>query len=241
MTIIPVPSTERKAIPFVAGSFEISRYALAFVFFAFFGFADEARRNYRLTYASVMKRVGLSTGTWTANEYVTVNTRFIGALLMGLNEPLCDAACVCLAADGEETRFVCVSLVALDATGRRWCVDGRQGAALAHASPAGPCRKNRYRGHPSTQRTCRCRCSLKQRSVRVRPLGTHPTCRTPSNIPLRSVAQKLARMALSSGFAVQCLSRPRQSFFSFVLLVDSLLSIALFLDVSLFSKAIVPR
>ncbi|KAG8215487.1 STE3-domain-containing protein [Butyriboletus roseoflavus] len=45
----------------------------AFIFFAFFGFADEARRNYRLAYVSVAKRVGLSTGsmsatgTWTAN------------------------------------------------------------------------------------------------------------------------------------------------------------------------------
>ena len=58
---------------------ELTRYLPVFcalVFFAFFGFADEARRNYRLAYMSVAKRVGLSTGlmsatgTWTANGYV---------------------------------------------------------------------------------------------------------------------------------------------------------------------------
>lgn len=45
-------------------SIELSRWLLvicAFVFFAFFGFADEARKNYRLAYVSVAKRVGLST------------------------------------------------------------------------------------------------------------------------------------------------------------------------------------
>ncbi|KAG2040967.1 pheromone A receptor-domain-containing protein [Suillus americanus] len=45
-------------------SIELSRWLLivcAFVFFAFFGFADEARKNYRLAYVSVAKRVGIST------------------------------------------------------------------------------------------------------------------------------------------------------------------------------------
>ncbi|KAG2056536.1 STE3-domain-containing protein [Suillus hirtellus] len=45
-------------------SLELSRWLLvvcAFVFFGFFGFADEARKNYRLAYVSVAKRVGLST------------------------------------------------------------------------------------------------------------------------------------------------------------------------------------
>lgn len=62
-----------------AVSIELNRWLLvvcAFIFFAFFGFADEARKNYRLAYVSVAKRVGLSTGnmssggTWTANGYV---------------------------------------------------------------------------------------------------------------------------------------------------------------------------
>ena len=87
LTIVSVPSTEWKAIPFFAGSLEMSRYALvfcAFVFFAFFGFADEARRNYRLAYASVVMWVGLFMGTLTVNGYVTVNTRLMGALETGL-------------------------------------------------------------------------------------------------------------------------------------------------------------
>ncbi|KAL4070140.1 pheromone A receptor-domain-containing protein [Scleroderma yunnanense] len=54
-------------------SIELSRYVVvfcAFVFFGFFGFADEARRNYRLAYTSFAKKVGLTTatdspGTWT--------------------------------------------------------------------------------------------------------------------------------------------------------------------------------
>lgn len=59
-------------------SIELSRWLLvvcAFVFFAFFGFADEARKNYRLAYVSVAKRVGLSTagtmssgGSWTTGS-----------------------------------------------------------------------------------------------------------------------------------------------------------------------------
>jgi pheromone a factor receptor len=45
---------------------EIQRWAIvfcAFVFFMFFGFADEARKNYRYAFQSVAKRVGLSTGS----------------------------------------------------------------------------------------------------------------------------------------------------------------------------------
>ena len=35
--------------------------ACSFVFFAFFGFADEARQHYRLVYKSLASRIGLST------------------------------------------------------------------------------------------------------------------------------------------------------------------------------------
>jgi pheromone a factor receptor len=59
-------------------SIEFSRWFLvvcALVFFAFFGFADEARKNYRLAYVSVAKRVGLSTagtvstgGSWSTGS-----------------------------------------------------------------------------------------------------------------------------------------------------------------------------
>ncbi|KAF8259095.1 GPCR fungal pheromone mating factor [Lactarius quietus] len=44
--------------------FEFFRWSLvvcAFIFFGFFGFADEARRHYRLVYTSLASRVGLST------------------------------------------------------------------------------------------------------------------------------------------------------------------------------------
>lgn len=47
----------------VAG-IELTRYTVvfcAFLFFAFFGFADEARRNYRIVYTSFTRGVGLST------------------------------------------------------------------------------------------------------------------------------------------------------------------------------------
>jgi len=37
--------------------------ACGFIFFAFFGFADEARRHYRHAFNSVVKRVGFSTGS----------------------------------------------------------------------------------------------------------------------------------------------------------------------------------
>ncbi|KAF8553269.1 STE3-domain-containing protein [Imleria badia] len=74
--IFQVPSEMWRATTVSTVSSELSRWLVvvcAVVFFAFFGFADEARRNYRLAYASVAKRVGLSTGsisatgTWTAN------------------------------------------------------------------------------------------------------------------------------------------------------------------------------
>nr|BDD37078.1 pheromone receptor [Rhizopogon roseolus] len=57
-------------------SIELSRWFLvicAFVFFAFFGFADEARKNYRLAYVSVAQRVGLSTGNMSSGGSWTVN------------------------------------------------------------------------------------------------------------------------------------------------------------------------
>lgn len=74
-----VPSVVWKQTEGMITGFEMTRYStvlVAVIFFAFFGFADEARRNYRLAYVSVAKRVGLSTGsisatgTWTANGYV---------------------------------------------------------------------------------------------------------------------------------------------------------------------------
>lgn len=79
-TIVQVPAVVWQASPLSIASTELTRWFTIFcalVFFAFFGFADEARKNYRLAYVSVAKRAGLSTGaisatgTWTANGYVS--------------------------------------------------------------------------------------------------------------------------------------------------------------------------
>jgi pheromone a factor receptor len=42
---------------------ELSRWTVVFSLFIFFGFADEARKDYRYAFQSVSKRLGLSTGT----------------------------------------------------------------------------------------------------------------------------------------------------------------------------------
>lgn len=57
-------------------NYEMYRWFLvlcAFVFFGFFGFADEAIKNYRLVYTSVASRLGYSTMsfTWSSSGYVT--------------------------------------------------------------------------------------------------------------------------------------------------------------------------
>jgi len=57
------PSLEWEANPLLVTSMELSRWApvaCAFIFFIFFGFADEARKHYRLAFTTVAKRVGYS-------------------------------------------------------------------------------------------------------------------------------------------------------------------------------------
>ena len=87
-TVEQIPSVVWQAYPTSVASVESTRWFVVFcavIFFAFFGFADEARRNYRLAYVSVAKRVGLSTGsisasgTWTANGYVELNSNLTRA------------------------------------------------------------------------------------------------------------------------------------------------------------------
>ena len=56
-------------------SVELSRWLLvlcAFIFFFFFGFADEARKHYRLAYTSLASRLGVSTisSSTVSSEYV---------------------------------------------------------------------------------------------------------------------------------------------------------------------------
>jgi Pheromone A receptor len=62
--VIQVPSIVWKNDPFMANGVEMFRWlivACAFTFFAFFGFADEARQHYRRVYTSLASRVGHST------------------------------------------------------------------------------------------------------------------------------------------------------------------------------------
>ena len=61
-----VPAIIWKNNPTLNLDLELTRWSIifcAFVFFIFFGFADEAKKNYRYAFQSVAKRVGLSTGT----------------------------------------------------------------------------------------------------------------------------------------------------------------------------------
>lgn len=58
------PAFEWKALPTNVVTLELSRWSCvicSFIFFAFFGFAQEARKNYRLMFNSVAKRVGYTT------------------------------------------------------------------------------------------------------------------------------------------------------------------------------------
>ena len=55
------PAFQWKQYPTVLMSLELNRWSkvlCAFIFFAFFGFADEARKHYRLAYNSVARKVG---------------------------------------------------------------------------------------------------------------------------------------------------------------------------------------
>jgi pheromone a factor receptor len=59
-----LPAFEWKAQPGAIVDFEITRWApvlCSFLFFAFFGFAQEARKNYRVAFNSVVKKVGYTT------------------------------------------------------------------------------------------------------------------------------------------------------------------------------------
>jgi len=65
-----VPAAIWRADPY-AGSVELTRWLgiiCAIIFFAFFGFADEARKRYRSAMQSITKRVGISTGTFSGTS-----------------------------------------------------------------------------------------------------------------------------------------------------------------------------
>jgi pheromone a factor receptor len=75
--IAQVPSIVWKSDPMDHALLELYRWSLvacALIFFGFFGFADEARRHYRLVYTTLASRVGLSTSigklAGSSNAYV---------------------------------------------------------------------------------------------------------------------------------------------------------------------------
>jgi pheromone a factor receptor len=60
------PNSVWKSDSVTSGGVETFRWSLvacAFIFFAFFGFADEARQHYRHLYTSIASRIGFSTFT----------------------------------------------------------------------------------------------------------------------------------------------------------------------------------
>jgi len=66
-----VPNFLWKADPGTYNWLEMFRWSIvacALLFFAFFGFADEVRRHYRLVYTSLASRIGISTAGATLHE-----------------------------------------------------------------------------------------------------------------------------------------------------------------------------
>lgn len=69
------PALEWKSDPVGMTTLELSRWSsvvCAFIFFGYFGFADEARKNYRLAFYSFAKKVGYT----TANESSGTSSSF---------------------------------------------------------------------------------------------------------------------------------------------------------------------
>jgi pheromone a factor receptor len=79
--IVQIPSVIWKTDHLLHILFEFYRWSLvlcAFIFFAFFGFADEARKHYRLVYTSLASRIGISTsnGKLTGSSHAYVSRWF---------------------------------------------------------------------------------------------------------------------------------------------------------------------
>lgn len=74
-TVSQVPSFIWKNDPELVHGIELFRWSLvasAFVFFALFGFADEARLHYRRVYTSLASRLGFSTFTLRGSSQACV-------------------------------------------------------------------------------------------------------------------------------------------------------------------------
>jgi len=75
---IQIPAIVWRNDPTARANLELSRglnIACALVFFLFFGFAEEARKNYLSVYSSVAKRVGYSTGSMSSGATSTLGSK----------------------------------------------------------------------------------------------------------------------------------------------------------------------
>jgi pheromone a factor receptor len=73
--VYQVPESIWRNEPYTVFFLEMYRWSLvlcAFLFFALFGFADEARRHYRLVYASIASRIGYSTSALHRSSHACV-------------------------------------------------------------------------------------------------------------------------------------------------------------------------
>ena len=73
--VIQIPSIVWENDPDLADGLGIFRWSLvacAFIFFGFFGFADEARQHYRHVYTSIASRIGYSTSTHRGSSHALV-------------------------------------------------------------------------------------------------------------------------------------------------------------------------
>lgn len=79
------PALQWRATSTNEASIELTRWSVvicAFIFFGFFGFADEARKNYRLALNSVAKRVGYTTAESTSGVSSSFGTKQMGSSSM---------------------------------------------------------------------------------------------------------------------------------------------------------------
>lgn len=74
--VVQVPGVFWRADPYTVATIETTRWATvacALLFFAYFGFADEAIKNYRSAFFSVAKRVGYSHATMSSGGVLSSN------------------------------------------------------------------------------------------------------------------------------------------------------------------------
>jgi pheromone a factor receptor len=74
--VVQYPRVLYSLDPLAIVGLEVTRWsvvACGMIFFAFFGFADEARRHYRLAFNSVAKRMGYSTATVSSSGNMSSN------------------------------------------------------------------------------------------------------------------------------------------------------------------------